>query len=144
MASIDHKNIKKIKVKSKYIKEVEYIDDFGKTTIERSCELSNYGNMIYDKYRNLYYRIAYPKTTIEKNVKGYELREYGRKKFSIIILDENFNIIGETMFPDYTYNSRLIFIKEDGVYISNSHYLNPNYDDDILGFEKFKLEKNNY
>ena len=49
--------------------------------------------MIYDKYRKLYYRIAYPKTTIEKNVKGYELREYGRKYFTIIILDDKFNII---------------------------------------------------
>ena len=141
VASIDHKNLKKIKVKSKYIKEVEYIDDFGKTTIERSCELSNYGNMIYDKYRKLYYRIAYPKTTIEKNVKGYELREYGRKYFTIIILDDKFNIIGETKFPDYTYNPRLIFVRKDGIYICNSHYLNPNYSDDILGFTKFELTK---
>ena len=141
VASIDHKNLKKIKVKSKYIKEVEYIDDFGKTTIERSCELSNYGNMIYDKYRKLYYRIAYPKTTIEKNVKGYELREYGTKNFTIIILDDKFNIIGETKFPDYTYNPRLIFVRKDGIYICNSHYLNPNYSDDILGFTKFELTK---
>lgn len=142
VASIDHKTIKRIKVKSKYIKEVEYIDDFGKTTIEKSCELANYGNMIYDKYRKLYYRIAYPKTTIEKNIKGYELREYGRKNFTIIIMDDKFNILGETEFPDYTYNPRLIFIRKEGLYISNSHYLNPNYSDDILGFTKFKLIKN--
>ena len=44
-------------------------------------------------------------------------------------------------FPDYTYNSRLIFVREDGVYISNSHYLNPNFNDDTLGFNRFSLNE---
>ena len=57
-------------------------------------------------------------------------------------MDDKFNILGETEFPDYTYNPRLIFIRKEGLYISNSHYLNPNYSDDILGFTKFKLIKN--
>lgn len=142
VASIDHKNVRKVAAKSQYIKEVEYIDDFGKTTIEQACELANYGNLIYDKYRKLYYRIVFPRTTLEKGVKGYELREYGRKNFSILILDDKFNVVGETKFPDYTYNPRLIFIKEEGVYISNSHYLNPDYSDDVLSFVKFELVKN--
>jgi len=98
----------KIIAKSKYIDKVKYIDDYGRTSIEQGCEIPNYGNLIYDKYRNVYYRIAYPETTLEKGIKGYELREYGRKNFSIIILDKKFNVIGETLFPDYTYNSRLI------------------------------------
>lgn len=141
VASINHKEIKRIKAGSRYIKNIEYIDDFGRTSIEKSCELANYGNLIYDKYRNVYYRIAYPKTEIEKDIKGYELREYGRKNFTIIILDKDLNIIGETKFPDYTYNSQLIFIREDGIYISDSHYLNPNFNDDILSFKRFDLKQ---
>lgn len=139
--SVDHEKNNRIKVKSKYIENVKYIDDYGKMSIEQSCEIPNYGNLLYDKFRDVYYRIAYPETSLEKGVKGYELREYGRKTFSIIIIDNKFNVIGETKFPDYTYNSRLIFIREDGVYISNSHYLNTNYDDDVLSFQKFELEE---
>lgn len=143
VTSMNQKNIERYNVKSKYINKVEYIDDFGRMTMEQICELANYGNLIYDKYRNVYYRIAYPKTKLEKNINGIELRTYGRKNFSIIILDDKFNIIGETLFPDYTYNSTLMFIREDGLYISDSHYLNPNYSDDILSFRRFELVKLN-
>lgn len=69
---------------------------------------------------------------------------YGRKNFSIIILDKDLNKIGETKFPDYTYNSRVILILKDGLYISNSHYLNPKFDDNVLSFKKFKLSKNKF
>lgn len=72
-----------------------------------------------------------------------ELMRYGRKVFSIIILDNQFNIIGETLFPEYTYNSNLIFIREDGIYISNSHFMNPTFNDDVLSFHKFELKQEN-
>jgi hypothetical protein len=141
VASIDHASIKKMQIKSKYIKMVKTLDDYGNLTPESICENPNYGNLIYDKYRNVYYRICYPQTEIEKGIKGSELYIYGRKNFSIIILDDKFNIIGETLFPDYTYNSKVLFILKDGLYISNSHYLNPNYSDDILSFQRFDLIK---
>jgi hypothetical protein len=115
------------------------LDDYGNLTFIDACENPNYGNLLFDKYRNVYYRIAYPETKIEKGVNGLELLQYGRKRFSIIILDKDFNIIGETLFPDYTYNSTVMFIREDGLYISDSHYLNPDYNDDVLSFRKFNL-----
>ena len=143
IASQDHDSIKEVKVKSKYIDKVRLLDDYGNLTITDACENPNYGNLLFDKYRNVYYRIAYPETEIEKEVKGMELLQYGRKNFSIIILDKNFNIIGETLFPDYTYNSTVMFVREDGLYISDSHYLNPDYSDDELSFKCFTLKKEN-
>ncbi|GHT27644.1 hypothetical protein AGMMS49574_00480 [Bacteroidia bacterium] len=141
ITSIDHNSIKRVTIKSKYIDKVKLIDDYGNLTAEDICENPNYGNMHYDKYRDIYYRIAYPKTEIEKGIRGLELMQYGRKNFSIIILDKDFNIIGETLFPDYTYNSTVMFIREDGLYISSSHYLNPEFSDDILSFQRFDLVK---
>ena len=143
IASQDHDSIKEVKVKSKYIDKVRLLDDYGNLTFTDACENPNYGNLLFDKYRNVYYRIAYPETEIEKEVKGMELLQYGRKNFSIIILDKNFNIIGETLFPDYTYNSTVMFVREDGLYISDSHYLNPDYSDDQLSFKCFTLKKEN-
>ena len=57
-----------------------------------------------------------------------------------MILDENLNILGETFFPAYIYNSNLSFILEDGLYISLNHIKNPEYSDDILRFQKLELK----
>ena len=70
-----------------------------------------------------------------------EVLEYGGKKFSIIILDKSLNIIGETLFPNYTYNPKLILILKDGIYICNSNPQNPDFSDDVLSFQKFELKK---
>lgn len=139
--SPDHDSINRIKIKSKYIDQVKYLAEYGVTPKE-FCESPNYGNLLYDKYRDIYYRVAYPPTTIDEKkekVRSMELMEYGRKNFSIIILDKNFQVIGETLFPNYTYNSKLMLIREDGLYISDSHYMNPNFSDDILSFKRFDL-----
>lgn len=50
-------------------------------------------------------------------------------------------VIGETLFPENTYNSQLMFIRHDGLYISDSHPLNPEYSDDVLSFRRFDLTK---
>ncbi len=141
ITSQDHKKIIKRNIKSKYIPKIGILDDFGNVTLQQMCENPEYGNLLYDEFRDIYYRIAYPKTEIEKGVNPMELLQYGRKNFSIIILDKNFEIIGETLFPDYSYNSRLMFIRHDGLYISSSHPLNPEFSDDLLSFHRFDLVK---
>lgn len=140
IASPDHKNIRSVPVKSQYIDHIKLLDDYGNVTPNDACENPNYGNLIYDEYRNVYYRIAYPATEVGKEIKGMELLMYGRKKFSIIILDKDFKIIGETLFPDYTYNSTLLFVHKEGLYISNSHSYNPAFSDDELIFRLFELQ----
>ena len=144
VTSIDHKIIERKKVKSKYMNSVRLLDDFGKSTIQNACENPNYGNMIYDPYRSVYYRIAFPEIEFEHKLKmneAMELLDYGRKRFSIIIIDKEFNIIGETLFPDYSYNPGIMFVREDGLYISTCHPMNPQYSDDYLNFQRFELIK---
>ncbi|MDH6312609.1 hypothetical protein M2137_001384 [Parabacteroides sp. PFB2-10] len=146
ITSVDHKEQRKIPVKSYYVDKISIPDDYDYTTDFRQgarnlCEGSYYGNLIYDKYRNVYYRIAYPKTSIESGVDAVSLIQFGKKNFSIIILDNEFDIIGETRFPDYRYNSYLLFVNKDGLYISSSHCMNPNYSDDVLSFVRFDLKR---
>ena len=140
VASIDHQSIQKIPIKSKFFDKVILPGELTAQPHE-FCEKPWYGNLLYDKYRNVYYRIAYPQATIEKGIRPMELLGYGRKNSSIIILDKKFNILGETLLPDYTYNSRIFLIRKEGIYISDSHYLNPNFSDDVLSFRKFDLVK---
>lgn len=144
IASIDHQTITQKPAKSKYIEKLVPFDDFGNVTFEGACEHAEYGNLLYDKYRNVYYRVAFPQTDVPHDLKDREYMDllvYGRKTFSILVLDKNLDIIGETQFPDYTYNPMMMFVHKDGLYISASHPFNENYSDDWLHFQCFELVK---
>lgn len=145
ITSPNHDSISTVRIKSQYINKVKVWDDYGKLTPKDVCENPNYGNILYDPYRKVYYRIAYPETELSGKLSDKELMDifqYGRTKFSILILDKDLKVIGETLFPENTYNSQLMFIREDGLYISDSHPLNPEYSDDILSFRRFDLTQN--
>ncbi|MDR1557078.1 MAG: DUF4221 domain-containing protein [Tannerellaceae bacterium] len=140
VTSSDHTSVERVRIKSKYINRVNLPEEYN-LTMEKLCELPKYGNLLYDPYREVYYRIAYPGTELEKGVRAMELLQYGRRNFSIILLDKDLHILGETLFPDYTYNSTLLFIREDGLYLSASHFMNPEFSDDLLVFHRFDLVK---
>lgn len=70
-----------------------------------------------------------------------EIYHNGRKRFSIIILDKEMNVLGETLFPDYTYNANLFFITKDGLYLSVTHFKRPDFDENVLRFQKIELQK---
>lgn len=144
IASIDHTDIKRIPVKSKYIHALEktrFRPDDMQLGVKIACEIPIYGNLIHDPYRNVYYRFAYPATEMEDGVNYIDVNLSGRKKFSIIILDKDFNIIGETLFPEYTYISSQFFVDEDGLYLGSNHFKRTDFDEDVLKFECFELVK---
>jgi hypothetical protein len=132
-----HEEIEEKVAKSRYIAETKVLrmksTDANKI-MKASCESPAYGDIIYDKYRNVYYRIAYIKTELNHEDNPFDIYFSGRKVFSIIMLNEDLEIIGETLFPEYTYNPNLYFVLEDGLYLSTSHIKNPNYNDDVLTF----------
>ncbi len=116
-------------------------NDFS-ATMRRACTDAHYGRIIYDSYRKVYYRFAYPETELdEKEPNWYDLMQSGRNEFSIIVLDEDLNVIGETMFPRDRFRSNLYFVCKDGFYISCNHYKNPGFTDDKLQFVKFELKR---
>ncbi|MDR2120529.1 MAG: DUF4221 domain-containing protein [Tannerella sp.] len=141
VADAAHSTSRRIKAKSRYISRVGYPNDKASTPRE-ICENADYGNMIYDRYREVYYRIAYPRTEVDNDVSLWELIQNGRKTFSIVILNKDFEVIGETRFPDYTYNSMVWFVRADGLYLSASHFMNPDYSDDWFVFHRFDLVGN--
>jgi hypothetical protein len=65
-----------------------------------------YKEILYDKYRNLYYRIA----------KSYKKKNLPR--YTLIILNEHFTKLGEADFPFYTTNDNrsIPLIGKDGIY----------------------------
>lgn len=141
-ASPEHNQIEAIPVKSQYIDKIEVLrikSTDANEVVRAMCEHPSYGNIVYDKYRKVYYRFAYPKSTLEADFDPFNIYSSGRKHFSIMVLDEGMNIVGETLFPEYVYNSNLYFILEDGLYLSTSHIKNPEYSDDLLTFQRIDL-----
>ena len=143
IANIAHDSVRTVSAKSQFIKAPERakLADVP-TNIKLDCELAMYGNLIYDKYREVYYRFAYHSEEFSKDEENFfELYAFGRNKFSIIILDKDFQCIGETEFPEGIYSTRGYLIRKDGLYLSTSHYKNPSFSDDLLQFERIELKK---
>ncbi len=142
VVSPDGKLERKIKAKSRYLDRI-YADkrvpsdlgDLAKTL----CEIPFYGALIYDKYRDVYYRFVYPETEMLATDNCVDIWLLGRSRFSIIILNKNLEVIGETLFPDNVYASKLFFIRKDGLYLSTSFVKNPNFSDDELTFERIEM-----
>lgn len=140
----DHTKIIAVEAKSQYANEVKVpramADDF-QTMIKEQCEYAAYGNIIYDKYRKVYYRIFYPNSELGVERDYLELLRSGRKQFSIIVLNENLEVMGETLLPEYTFNPNLYLVLEDGLYLSTNNIKNLHYTDDELCFQKINLIK---
>ena len=144
ITSKDHKEIKVREARSRYVSELKlskFLDPvYGHKFL---LETFSYGNLIYDKYRNVYYRIVNHgiKTDAFSEEEIKEIYQSGHPRFSIMILDNDFNIIGETLFPDSVFINYVMFIDEDGLYISDSHILNPDFDENNLSFKCFNLKE---
>lgn len=119
---------KKIKpvAESKWVKNIptSRIDDNYFTNI-------TYRYLMYDKFRNVYYRVV--ELPMNKYVPTYE----DFKQYSIIILDSNLNIIGETLLPKgKKYIPEIMFISEAGLNI-----LKPSKNEGLIDFVIFQLKR---
>ena len=131
-------------VKSRNLSRLKFYripNDFT-SVLKKTCETARYGHILYDKYRRVYYRFVYPETELEDNLNYLSILHSGKKEFSIMILDEAFNVLGETKFPSFSYVPHIGFINEDGLYLSVSHFMRDDYSDDWLRFERIDLIRN--
>ena len=132
-------------VRSRYIGEMKPFssESTNDAALQKElCEYPAYSNIMYDSYNKVYYRVVYVPQEIDKKVAPLSLYRTGRKQFSIMILDEDFNVIGEHLFPTYTYNPRLSFVSKGKLYISLNNIMNPDYSDDVIRFQMVELTKN--
>lgn len=137
----DHEQVKRVHVPSKYIEAISFnpLPRDQKKGPKASLEVARYGDLVYDPYRKVYYRFAYPAVELADEVDWLGRAVYGRKKCSIIILDEDFSIKGETLLPEEVYNTYVYFINKDGLYISKDYQMNYDQSEDFMTFELFDL-----
>lgn len=99
---------------------------------------SYYYKSIYDPYRDVYYRIVKHGVDKEDAIKlaqGF----YGDHTipFSIMIIDSNFKVIGETSFPENTYTTGDFFVGPKGLYLQSNNMFNSNFDENIIKYDIF-------
>lgn len=141
----DHIQVDKYYAPSRYIKEIKYVKYKSMPSIEKLsrdfAESSSYHNLVYDSYRKLYYRFVKLSDNYEKGDDLKRLVKYSQN-FSIIILNKDFKVIGESKLPSKTYEYTNFFVAEDGLYLSINHIDNPNLNIDHLQFELIKVQHN--
>ncbi len=139
----DHRSYITRPAKSDAINILNPIRHSSTPTIEQGAkavvESSHYRSIIYDRYRKVYYRFVHLGV---KTVKGDDLNLMNRyyRRFSIVILNQNLEKIGEYFSPDNWYNMNMVFVGKEGLYVSTNHILNPDYDENYLSFELFTLQ----
>ena len=141
MVSDDLQNVRWYNGKSRYMKSIRPVLEEASAGIQSLAKLKErgkYHNLMYDRYRDVYYRIAELPYELKQNESTFD--DPRAREFSIIIFDKDFNIIGETKFPGSKYFYKMSFVGRDGLYISENNLANPEFDEDKLVFACFKLE----
>ena len=142
MVTDNLKDVKWYNAKSKYLKSMKpnvdnHTNDLN--ALIKCMEKPKYLHMMYDKYRDVYYRFVEFPCKLAKNESPYDYFAPKAREFSVIILNDKFEIIGETKFPGNKYFYRMSFVGKDGLYISENNLANPEFDENKLVFSCFKL-----
>jgi len=140
----DHKTFKKFPIESNYkfkfnTECYKYIYDI-RAGLVNSLSHDMVRDMLYDEYHNCYYIFIMKRN--EYLDAGSDI--FLKMKFPdcfILILNKDFKHMGEVFLPDNTYSFQFSFITPDGLYISEDHPNNPDFDEDFMRFRLFKLEK---
>ena len=138
----EHGKVTKYQAKSDHIDRVRPPGDKMATTAEelfsRTLLSPTYFFMLYDPYREVYYRFLLGVQEDMTYVNDI-LRIYDEKPLSIIILDKEFRKIGEVQMPESTYHVPDHFVASEGLYLSMNNVENPILDEDKLTFGLLKL-----
>lgn len=118
MVTDDLKHIRWYNAKSRYLKSMRPKlgnSMEGINAIIKLRETPKYWHIMYDKYRNVYYRFAEMPYKLASNESPYD--EPKGKEFSVIVLNADFEIIGETKFPGKKYfYKRVLWEGKDCIY----------------------------
>jgi hypothetical protein len=135
----DFSNVKKIYAGSLYAGDIKSLAYPSGIPVTENMEHAHYfeqyyyRSIIYDKYRNIYYRIVeHPWENYNNNI---DIRAW-LKPISIIILDSEFNVLGERLLSmEYHLSYMNFFITEAGLYLNKD-----TGNEDELVYSLFKIK----
>jgi len=136
-------------VKASQINSFDYVNDFpsgGNEGMINNLKYDRYGFLLYDKYRDVFYRFFLPGIELEDDFPSDKLSQWDNSKpyTGIMILDTDLNIIGEHMFDKFEVHSSFNFlVGKKGLYVSQNNLNHPDYDEDRFRYILLELEYEN-
>ena len=134
------------KIGSDYFKEIPYFKENSNYFLsinpnERNLEedyfsLSNsdFAGLLVDEQREMLYRIAYLRPSLEEVQRGDRIPD-----FSVIVLDKNLNKLTEKRFDGKIFDCEMIFVSDEGLNIFRKDlYLK---DENFMSFEVWSVER---
>ncbi len=94
-----------------------------KSQMEFVSTVGMYAYILYDQYRNLYYRVFFPPSDLI-GLSG-NLIKIADKPFIIEIFDEGFNLVGKQSFQGGAFNPYSLLVSKRGILISKQSPYNP-------------------
>jgi hypothetical protein len=113
-------------------------DSPSELILQYNLASSRYGSLLYDSFRNVYYRFAFP-TLPEVTEEDLRNLRTAPGPFVVMVFDENLNLLTEKLFEAGTYLPDNSFVGEKGLYLSINHPDNPQNKEDQMVFELFEL-----
>jgi hypothetical protein len=95
-------------------------------------------DIIYDPYREVYYRMIYLPVEPLDELTGERTSE-DDKPVVILILDEDYQQIGQYPLPPKTYYEQAWFLDQTGLWLSRMHLENPDYEEGKMVFQLLEL-----
>ena len=142
--SNDLKSLRKVPIESNY--RLKLNEESFKYRYDMTGALMNtvthdmIRDIFYDKYHDCYY-LFYMKRNENPDAGINLFLKLQYPDCFILILDKNLHHMGEVFLPDNTYSFQFSFITPEGLYISEDHPNNPEFDEDYMRFRLFKLVK---
>lgn len=96
-----------------------------------------YTSVLYDRFRNMYYRIASLPSGkyVEEDLTHWTA--FGRNKVGIIAMDSNFDIVAWRILPEEKYNCFRTFVTKEGLAVSLANPYWKDFDENKLVYEIF-------
>lgn len=121
-----------------FIRNTKKAEDF-KTALHTLVNHTTYQDIAYDPYRQVYYRFVHPGEDEPADSKKLALYGQSFPTMSIIVMDKEFNKIGETLFTGSKFNYFCYYIDKEGLKISTNVPSSRNYNANVLRFTNLKL-----
>lgn len=136
----------KKEIKSKHINRFNYVNEipWGENEgLKNDFAHDKYGTLLYDKYRDVFYRIFIPAYELEEEYDAKKLWAMFRSRphTGIMVLDGELNVLAEHIFEKFEiHTSSNMFVGEKGLYLSLNNENHPDFDEDHFRYMVVRFE----
>lgn len=134
------------KIKANNINGFRIIDSspIGDSELIKDLENGRYEILLFDTYRNVFYRFFYPGINIDSfNLTPRQLLA-NHAKVGIIIFNKELDIIGEHIFENNFVQPWNYFVGKKGLYVSINNPNRDDFDENFLRYDIIRFEGLNY